>query len=160
VSVDVDKFSREINHNISSISSKYIRKWNKNKQKYINASVSNLGKLKSICVIERKKGNLVTKIEIKGTKARVEISNQYNIRKLLTIPNEKIMLNDGSEINNMNMLPSCFFTISKKQNNYVISGGGYGHGVGMSQWGAHELAKRGLNYQEILGFYYKDIDIK
>ena len=36
---------------------------------------------------------------------------------------------------------------------------GYGHGVGMSQYGAEELAKQGKNWQEILQWYYKDISI-
>lgn len=36
---------------------------------------------------------------------------------------------------------------------------GYGHGVGMSQYGANEMAKNGASYEEILNHYYKDIDI-
>ncbi len=38
---------------------------------------------------------------------------------------------------------------------YVVSGAGYGHGVGMSQWGAYGLAKRGRAYPEILSHYYR-----
>ncbi len=37
---------------------------------------------------------------------------------------------------------------------YTFSGKGYGHGVGMSQWGAYEMADRGFAYNEILEFYY------
>ncbi len=37
----------------------------------------------------------------------------------------------------------------------TIEGYGYGHGLGMSQWGAKVMAERGFDYQEILGFYYE-----
>ena len=37
---------------------------------------------------------------------------------------------------------------------------GYGHGVGMSQNGADSLAKQGMNYEEIIKYYYKDVEIK
>jgi stage II sporulation protein D len=38
---------------------------------------------------------------------------------------------------------------------FVISGRGWGHGVGMSQWGAHGFARRGTSYQRILAHYYR-----
>lgn len=43
---------------------------------------------------------------------------------------------------------------------YQISGKGHGHGVGMSQWGANEMAKKGKNYQEIIKHYYTGTSIK
>jgi stage II sporulation protein D len=43
---------------------------------------------------------------------------------------------------------------------YTIDGGGWGHNIGMSQWGAYSMAKNyGYNYREILGFYYTDVAI-
>lgn len=39
---------------------------------------------------------------------------------------------------------------------FKVKGGGYGHGLGMSQWGAHNLAQRGVGYQQIVLHYYKD----
>jgi len=42
---------------------------------------------------------------------------------------------------------------------WVISGGGYGHNVGLSQWGAYAMAKQGLGYQDILNFYYTGVTI-
>lgn len=42
----------------------------------------------------------------------------------------------------------------------VISGKGYGHGVGMSQWGARALAEQGKKAEEIVKYFYKDIEIK
>ena len=41
----------------------------------------------------------------------------------------------------------------------VIRGAGWGHGVGMSQWGAYGYAKRGFSYRLILAHYYRDTDL-
>lgn len=43
---------------------------------------------------------------------------------------------------------------------YTISGTGWGHNVGMSQWGAYAMAQRGMTYDEILKFYYTGITIE
>ena len=45
-------------------------------------------------------------------------------------------------------------------NEIQISGKGYGHGVGMSQYGAKKMAESGYNYEEILKFYYSGIEVK
>lgn len=50
------------------------------------------------------------------------------------------------------------YTISNDQ--ILFKCKGYGHGVGMSQWGANVMAKSGSNYEEILKHYYKGIDLK
>jgi len=42
----------------------------------------------------------------------------------------------------------------KSGTDFIFSGKGYGHGVGMSQYGANEMAKKGYSYQSILAFYY------
>lgn len=41
-----------------------------------------------------------------------------------------------------------------------LKGHGYGHGVGLSQWGAQDMAQRGYNYREILSFFYPDASIQ
>ena len=51
-------------------------------------------------------------------------------------------------------LKSTFFEASRQGSQYVFEGKGFGHGVGMSQWGAHGMAKKGYSYKEILSFYY------
>ncbi|MEG1578785.1 MAG: SpoIID/LytB domain-containing protein [Oscillospiraceae bacterium] len=43
---------------------------------------------------------------------------------------------------------------------YTITGNGWGHLVGMSQWGAYAMAQQGLTYLDILNFYYTGIEIK
>jgi len=42
---------------------------------------------------------------------------------------------------------------------YVINGGGYGHGIGMSQWGARGMAENGFTYDLILKHYFTDIEL-
>lgn len=43
---------------------------------------------------------------------------------------------------------------------YIFTGTGWGHSVGMSQWGANAMAKRGYTYLDILRFYYTDITVE
>ena len=42
---------------------------------------------------------------------------------------------------------------------FIFNGRGWGHGVGMSQWGAYHMAQRGYTYQEILDFYYERAEL-
>lgn len=57
-------------------------------------------------------------------------------------------------------LNSTNFKIAIEGNTVVINCIGYGHGVGMSQWGANVMAKNGSNYEEILKHYYTGVDIE
>ncbi|WP_010096885.1 SpoIID/LytB domain-containing protein [Ornithinibacillus scapharcae] len=45
-------------------------------------------------------------------------------------------------------------SLELKDNVYTMKGRGFGHGVGMSQWGAHFMGEKGKNYREIINFYY------
>ena len=60
-------------------------------------------------------------------------------------------------------LKSIHFTIERSTGNpnvYRIEGGGWGHNVGMSQWGAYAMASvHGYSYAHIIGFYYTDVTI-
>lgn len=57
-------------------------------------------------------------------------------------------------------LRSTDFSLKKDGNNIIINTTGYGHGVGMSQYGALGMAKEGYNYREILEYYYIGTSIK
>ena len=58
-------------------------------------------------------------------------------------------------------LPSdWFFVIGKSGRFFLFSGRGFGHGLGMSQWGAFCLSKRGWDYRKILKFYYRGTEIR
>lgn len=43
---------------------------------------------------------------------------------------------------------------------FTLNGAGWGHSVGMSQWGAYAMAQRGMSYLDILHFYYTDITVE
>jgi stage II sporulation protein D len=52
-------------------------------------------------------------------------------------------------------LRSTLFTISRSNGDFAISGRGFGHGIGLSQWGAYQLSQQGVDYQKILSHYYR-----
>jgi len=56
-------------------------------------------------------------------------------------------------------LRSTFFDISSRNDKVVISGKGYGHGVGLSQVGAINMGKRGFSCVQIINFYYKNVKV-
>lgn len=51
-------------------------------------------------------------------------------------------------------LPSTDFILKKEAGKIIMEGKGWGHGVGLSQWGALEMARQGKDYREILAHYY------
>ena len=65
----------------------------------------------------------------------------------------------GIEIRKKLNLRSTDFDININNNVIEITTKGYGHGVGMSQYGANEMAKQNYKYQDILKHYYNDIEI-
>ena len=61
-------------------------------------------------------------------------------------------------------MPSAYFTCTPVYENgeltgFHFDGGGYGHGVGLSQNGAKHLAEQGKSWQEILHYFYAEIDL-
>lgn len=56
-------------------------------------------------------------------------------------------------------LKSTFFSVQSDSINVVLNGKGYGHGVGLCQEGAMEMAKLGYSYYDILRFYYQNVFI-
>ena len=65
----------------------------------------------------------------------------------------------GTEIRTLFDLKSTDFDISIGSEIKFVTKG-YGHGVGMSQYGANKLAQNGKNYEEILKHYYQNINIE
>ena len=51
-------------------------------------------------------------------------------------------------------------SIEKRGSTIYFNGGGFGHGVGYSQWGGQSMAKSGYKYNQILEFYYRDTKLK
>ena len=65
----------------------------------------------------------------------------------------------GVEVRRIFSLRSACFTIDAAADRVTFRVTGYGHGVGMSQYGANELARQGRTWQEILLWYYADVTI-
>ncbi|BFK88676.1 stage II sporulation protein D [Pseudoflavonifractor gallinarum] len=65
----------------------------------------------------------------------------------------------GNEMRTLFALRSTSFTISTTADTITFSVTGYGHGVGMSQYGANAMAKEGKTYEEILTWYYTGIEL-
>lgn len=57
-------------------------------------------------------------------------------------------------------LPSTKFDIAITNGNVIFEGKGYGHGVGLCQWSALQMARNGMNYKDILAFFYPGTTIE
>ena len=67
---------------------------------------------------------------------------------------------NASDIRQKLNLKSTYFTMEQVGNNVHIQTKGYGHGVGMSQYGAEGMAREGKTYEEIIKHYYQGVEIK
>ncbi len=71
----------------------------------------------------------------------------------------QISAKDFRNIIGPNILRSTNFAVSIVQDDAVFIGIGWGHGVGMCQWGAYFMARQGKNYKEILKYYYPGSEV-
>ena len=76
--------------------------------------------------------------------------------KNIEINRQKFKASDLTKLLN---LRSTYFNIEQNGNIITIQTKGYGHGVGMSQYGAQAMALKGYNYQEIIKYYYQNVEI-
>ena len=119
-----------------------------------------IGTLQNISVTKQGVGGVALQIVATGTKGNITVDTENKIRSALGGSGYEITKNDGSVVKSTKLLPSAFFTIAKSGESYIIEGGGYGHGIGMSQNGANEMAKAGKTYEEILQFFYPGTEVK
>ncbi len=119
-----------------------------------------IGTLQKLEITKEGDGGVVQEITAYGTAGKVVVATENKIRRALGGKGYQIEKQDGTMVDSTTLLPSAFFSISKSGGNYVINGGGYGHGIGMSQNGANEMAKTGKTYLEILKTFYTGIEIK
>ena len=122
---------------------------------FVSKPVKSLGNIKNIEVEERGAGGVCKSLIIEGTKNTYKVLLEYNIRYVLNGTGTRVIKADGTESYCKTLLPSGFFYLEMihfGQNiiSYNIYGGGYGHGVGLSQNGANQMAKLGMNCQDIL----------
>ncbi len=118
-----------------------------------------IGTLHSVTVTKQGDGGIAQEIEALGSEGTITVETENKIRRALGGTGCVIRKNDKSESVCGELLPSAFFTVRRSGGNYLIEGGGYGHGIGMSQNGANEMAKQGKDYKEILGVFYTDVTI-
>lgn len=130
---------------------------------YKSIPISTVGTVKEMKIKKRAKSGLVKELLIVGSKNTVKVTSESFVRQLLSPDNYEVTRNDGSKVNNLSLLPSGFFMIQteSKDGNKVFSltGGGYGHGVGMSQNGVKGMVDAGYGYEDILKHYYNGIEI-
>jgi hypothetical protein len=111
-------------------------------------SAEDIGNLISIKSILRGKSGKIIKLEIQTTKQIFTVEKELVIRRCF-------------QKNNIS-IPSANFVITyidSETPTYKFSGGGFGHGVGLSQWGAGKMCKLGFTFDEILQHYYTGIKL-
>ncbi len=109
----------------------------------------------------------VNSINIKYPEANVDLNNIESEIEILSRSEagsiKNLMVGDkelkGSDFRFLAGLNSTNFTYVIKDNQIIFDCKGYGHGVGMSQWGANAMAKSGGSYDEIIKHYYSGVDI-
>lgn len=106
-------------------------------EKKIRLAGFSVGEIKAIDITRRSKTNRVLELKIISDKAVLLISGK-----------------DFRQAVGPNILRSSNFKVEVKNDLAFFDGFGWGHGVGLCQWGAYFMGKGGSSYKEILGFYY------
>ena len=101
------------------------------------AVAEDVGAIRRARVTEQSESNRVIRIEFAGESGSVELTG----RRLRSALGESI-------------LKSTLFEVQETAEGFLFVGAGSGHGVGMSQWGARAMARRGDDYREILSAFY------
>ena len=95
------------------------------------------------------------KVHKKNSGKRIEEIKINQSSGSINIPAAKFRL-----LVNPQKLQSTIFTITGEKNAILFSGRGYGHGVGLCQWGAKTMAENSYDFRSILQFYYKNIQLR
>lgn len=118
------------------------------------------GRLKKVRIDERSASGYILSFTAEFEKGERTYDRENDIRFALSKYLRNVALADGKVLSQPGSLPSaCFEVESQKDGKILLRGGGFGHGIGMSQYGADGMAKEGKGWQEILKFYYKGAEI-
>ncbi len=126
--------------------------------KETNFNNFDFGEVQNIKVVKRGDSGVIMELLIQGNKYDLLVKGEYNIRKILK-PSGDIIRKDNSKISGYSLLPSAYCAIEDSGDNITVYGGGNGHGVGMSQNGADSLANKGYKYDEILKYFYNEVEL-
>lgn len=132
---------------------------------YVSRQIGELGAVRELSVEKRGPGGVAEELVIEAENGTYKVISEYNIRYVLNDKKSKAERQDGSLAEISSLLPSGFFVLStgKEGENvvaYTVSGGGFGHGVGMSQNGARRMAMSGFTGEEILSFFFQGCELR
>lgn len=138
--------------------------YNENKE-LVRGNINSVGNIQSIEVLQRGCGGVVKLLKLQGSEAECVIAGENTIRTVLG--SRRAVINTLSGEAHYDILPSAFIVVKPVYDNqdnntvsgYRIYGGGYGHGIGMSQNAVRRMSES-MDYQEILKFFYKGVQIK
>ena len=124
------------------------------------ATVSDFGNCTGIRICGRADSGAVTDLAVIFEVGEVHVYNENLIRNLIWQLCVSLTDKNGKNANTITMLPSAFFTLQEQENGrYEIIGGGLGHGIGMSQYGADGMARAGKTASEILQYFFPGTEI-
>ncbi len=126
---------------------------------YVSKDVKGFTAVKDLYVGLRGPGGVCDELSLETDSGTYKIISEHNIRYVLNDGESGVVRQDKSEVASPNLLPSGFFviTVVREKGNvigYTLTGGGFGHGVGMSQNGAKDMAKAGMTSGDILSFFF------
>lgn len=124
---------------------------------FARSTGKNVGNITDIEVLKRVNGGAAVKVKVTGDKGETVIDSESAIRA--AFGNANVDMNTKSGTTRYANLPSTFcvfekVTEGKKLTGFKITGGGYGHGIGMSQNAANKMAES-MTYAQILEFFYR-----
>ena len=127
--------------------------------------ISSLGRITDMKITKRLPGGVADELVITGTKSVVKVISELNIRYVLSDGVTKVLRQSGDYVNATSTLPSAFMVLDTEKEDdvvteYSVIGGGFGHGVGMSQNGAKNMAQKNMTFEEILEFFYPGTEVK
>jgi len=124
--------------------------------------VTSIGGFESMAVISRGGGGNIRELLITGSQGAVLVRTEYAIRRLLA-PSAPggitLHRHNAPPLTNHFMLPSTFMVFDETPDGLAIYGGGFGHGVGMSQNGVAGMVQRGYSHEEILAHFYPGTEL-
>lgn len=132
---------------------------------YVSKPIKAFSEVNDIYVEKRGAGGVCDELVIQTNSGTYKVISEHVIRYALNNGESKIMRQDGTAVDSPAILPSGFFMIDtvkakQKVTGYVLTGGGFGHGVGMSQNGARDMAEYGMTAEEILSFFFDGCTLK
>ncbi|MCC8126283.1 MAG: SpoIID/LytB domain-containing protein [Clostridiales bacterium] len=158
-------FIKRTNVNAYDSDSMYFRWSMTTTAEILEETFDGIGTIQNVYVSKRGAGGVALEMVIKGTDGEMTVSGQSSIRAALCDPSLSLKRNDGKTVQGWSSLPSAFLIVEPDGKNeegvqkFTIYGGGYGHGAGMSQNGAQGMAEDGMDYEEILKFFYEGVTI-